>query len=147
MTKEELNSLYRYALALTHQSDEAYDLVHESILRSHKKFILNKQPYLKKTIRHLFYDQHRKTSIHQSAIETFSSAEEELSFEKIYLHQNEIHHYLKELHPEEREVLFLLIVEEKTYQEVAKLLDIKIGTLLSQVHRLKKKIMTKKVKK
>ena len=86
--KEKLNTLYRYALSLTHHDDRAYDLVHEAIIKSQGRIIFNKQAYLKKTIRHLFYDQYKKDNQEPELVSELEAP----GFSEIIINQDELNH-------------------------------------------------------
>lgn len=56
------------------------------------------------------------------------------------LSSHEVNEAMRALAPEFREVVFLAIVEEKPYAEIAEILDIPIGTVMSRLHRGKTKL-------
>ena len=52
----------------------------------------------------------------------------------------EVNDAMRQLSPEFREVVFLAIVEEKPYAEIAEILNVPIGTVMSRLHRGKSKL-------
>ncbi len=142
-TKENLQELFRYANALTHNEPDAFDLVQTAMTR-----VLVKQPenliaYTKTTIRNIFYDQYRrKKNIPISSYDENTNiiGIHELNFEDTIINRNSINDIMKDLEPIDRELLFLYGYEGLTFDEIAKKMNKKRGTLLSRVHRIKKKI-------
>lgn len=148
LDKSSLNQLYRYALALTRDEDQAYDLLQSSIekfLKIATDDISQPMPYLKRSIRNDFIDQYRK----QKKLCSLSSISEEdgvvleqdsPSLESLYIQQRDIEQLIDLLSPEESELLYLWAVEEYTIAEIAHLQNVPKGTLLSKMHRLKKRV-------
>lgn len=136
LSENELNKLYRYALALTNQSEEAYDLVHSAVIKMQGRLILRKVAYAKTTIRHLFYEAKKKEP--EELVDETPSIDTTL--EDIAINSDQVKVILKELSPSERELLYLIAVEEYSFKEVANETGEKLGTLLSRFHRIKEKI-------
>lgn len=138
LNSTELNILYRYALVLTNQDEEAYDLVHSAILKIEGRTIFKELAYAKTVVRHLFFDHKKK----EKRIEPLVREVQEIdySFEELVINQDELEVLLKNLLPLERELLFLIAVEEHTYKEVAKITGENINTLLTRFKRIKEKI-------
>ncbi len=148
--KEELNQLYRYALSLAAQDDIACDLVQEALQRFLKKHAQGHRvekplAYLKTVIRNLYFDLQR----HNKVLPMVSIDCEELSIiepvdafsmEEMMLNQQEVQRLLRGLSAEENELLYLWAVEEYTVDEIAQIYEKPRGTVLSKMHRLKKRI-------
>ena len=100
--------------------------------------------YVKKSIRNKFYDLNQK----KEKPETFDESDfkNEVDWEQLVIHKNEVEVYLKSLKPEERELLYLIFVDEYTYKEISKKHQAPLGTVLARVHRLKKTLREKEVK-
>jgi len=64
------------------------------------------------------------------------------TLEDIYIDQDEITILLEKLNPPDRELLYFWAVEEYTIDEISKLLNTPRGTLVSRIHRLRKKLDT-----
>ena len=137
LNTKDLNKLYQYALVLTNQDEEAYDLVHTAILKIEGRFILKELAYAKTVVRHLFFDHKKKEA---KAFEYTSDFSIDSSFEEVLINQDQLQELLKKLKPAERELLYLIAVEEHSYKEVSKLTGEKINTLLTRFKRIKEKI-------
>ncbi len=150
-TKDELNQLFRYALSLAKQDDMAYDLVQSAVERYLDKSVSSsveiEKPlaYLKITIRHLYFDIER----HNKVIPMLSIENDDIShiepvddtaLTDVLINQQEVQLLLKNLSSEENELLFLWAVEEHTVEEIAIFYQKPKGTMLSKLHRLKKRI-------
>jgi DNA-directed RNA polymerase specialized sigma24 family protein len=138
LNKIEINKLYLYALVLTNQDEEAYDLVHSAILKIEGRSMLKELAYAKTVVRHLFFDNKKK----EKRLDSLSSDSLVLdhSFEDMIINQDEIEELLKKLQPVERELLFLIAVEGHSYKEVAAISGEKINTLLTRFKRIKEKV-------
>jgi RNA polymerase sigma-70 factor (ECF subfamily) len=56
------------------------------------------------------------------------------------LSSKEVNAAMRQLGPEFRDVVFMAIVEERSYAEIAEELEIPIGTVMSRLHRGKAKL-------
>lgn len=148
LDKSSLNQLYRFALALTRDEDQAYDLLQSSVekfLKSAVGDISQPIPYLKRSIRNDFIDQYRKQK-KQCSLSSISEEDGVVleqnspSLESLYIQQRDIEQLINLLSPEESELLYLWAVEEYTIAEIAHLQSVPKGTLLSKMHRLKKRV-------
>ncbi len=135
--KDLLDRGYRYALALTHHEDDAYDMVQEAyvkICEKNKPLIIS---YLIATIRNIHLDRKRKE---KSRRKWFSFR----IFPQIYVPKLRgepvLERLLANLKERDREILMLAVVEEFTAQEIADLLDMPRGTVLTILSRTKKKL-------
>ena len=149
--KDELNQLYRYALSLSKHEESAYDLVQSAIER-----LLNKAAgevasiekplaYLKVIIRNLYFDLERhKKVVPMISIETdnlsFLEPVDDNSMENVLINQQEVQLLIGLLDAQENELLYLWAVEEHTVEEIAAIYEKPKGTMLSKLHRLKKRI-------
>ena len=149
LDKERLNQLYRYAISLTNNDNQAYDLVQSAVekyLKADLGDIEKPVAYLKRIIRNEFIDQARKKRFyHDVDPEVMSRISDEnslneLSLEDIFVQQSEVAALLGTMQPEERELLYLWAVEEYTIEEIAQIKQVPKGTLQSKLHRLKKRV-------
>ena len=148
LNKNELNQLYRYALSLSAHQESAYDLVQSAVERFLKKSpesVDKPLAYLKTIIRNLYFDQQR----HKKVLPMISIESDEFSYiepvddnamEDQLINQQEVQGLLKNLSTQENELLYLWAVEEHTVDEIARIYDKPRGTMLSKLHRLKKRI-------
>ncbi len=149
LDKKLLNQLYRFALSLCHNEDQAYDLLQscvEKYLKADRSHIEKPMAYMMRLMRNEFIDQIRKNRFFQEvdaeALEKISDEAVlgEMSMEDIYVQQCEVEALLNTMRPDERELLFLWAVEEYTIDEIAQLKQVPRGTLLSRLHRLRQRI-------
>ena len=150
MNKELLNDLYRYACTLTGERDDAYDLVQKAVenyLRQKQsrwaKPVQSPKFYLMRSIRNSWLDtvRHKRLQLvvndQLQALETVETP----TLADLFMYQRDMESLMAGLSNEERELLFLWAIEEYTFQEISDLRSVPRGTLLSQMHRLKKRII------
>jgi len=149
LDKENLNQLYRFAISLTNNDDQAYDILQtcvEKYLKADLTDIEKPVAYLKRMIRNEFIDQTRKKrfyrDVDQDVLCKISDQHSlnQVSLEDIFVQQSEVTALLGTMQPEEREILYLWAVEEYTIEEISQMKQIPRGTLLSKLHRLKKRV-------
>ncbi len=152
MTEREMDQVlqggFRYAFSLTHDRAEAEDLIQEacvSILAADAPW---DKAYVFTTIRNRFIDRYRRkqkvlflslegekdgeTFEPQYAIESWDAPD--------YLGNGQLERALAELRPEERETIYLAVVEGYTAQEIAGMTGRPRGTVLSLLHRTRYKL-------
>ncbi len=148
-----LDSLYRYALRLTHNRAQAEDVVQETCLRAFRSFDrfnpgTNCRGWLFTILRNFFLNRirqaGRETSIEEGtgwdtvaesttvSIRTAHDPEEE--FFQTVLH-GDVDRALKALPPPFREAVILTDLEGFTYKEAAGVLGCPIGTVMSRLSR------------
>lgn len=141
----ELNRLYRYALALSHAADEAGDLVQQALLRwleSDTRNIAEPLAYVMRMVRNLYYDRERHRH-HREEVAAQLGEVLHLDFEpleKLMIRREEVERLLAHLGADERELLYLWAVEGYTMDEIGKITETPRGTLLSRLHRLRRKL-------
>jgi RNA polymerase sigma-70 factor, ECF subfamily len=147
-TKDELNQLYRYALSLSAHEAMAYDLLQSALeryLTVSRRSVERPLAYIKTIIRHLYFDmvRHEKVvpmvSIESDDVLHIEPVDE-ASMEAILINQQEVEWLISVLTAEENELLYLWAVEEYSVAEIAALYEKPRGTMLSKLHRLKKRI-------
>ena len=138
--REHLQAGYRYALALTHHHYEAEDLVQEAWLRVWRKYGKESTRALLLTaVRNRFVDGLRRGRLaifepvegHEagdSRAAAVPGAAGDLDFVLAYLRSDE------------REALFLNVVEEKTATEISAFTGVARGTVLSRLHRARERL-------
>lgn len=140
-----LDSAYGYAMSLTHDPAEAEDLVQDAALALLGAGASWERSYFFATIRNRFIDRYRRR---RKVL--FVSLEQEdgsmidvpdLSWEvPDVLESGVLDRALGSLRIEEREALFLAVVEGYTADEIGKITDRPRGTILSLLHRARKKL-------
>lgn len=144
----ELNTLYRFAFSLTNVETSAYDLL-QSALEKYLKLSVTKQSgsgqlrYFRTVIRNQFIDQYRRDQRHPH--QEFESVEALISIdmpspEAVLIESEQIVGILTGLNASERELLHLWALEAYTAREIAEHLECPRGTVLSRIHRLRRKI-------
>lgn len=143
---KKLNELYRYCFSLTGIEHESYDLLQSGIekyLKTTDENIANKTAYIKRIIRNCYIDQCRKNSRIEE--EQFDEAVTYMdmntdSLEKIIASQYQVEAIWQQLTSSEREIMYFWAVEGYATDELAAFLEIPRGTLLSKIHRLRKRL-------
>ncbi len=151
-----VDALYRSALRLTRKPEDAEDLVQETYLRAYRyrnrfKPGTNEKAWLFTIMTNVFRNRLRQRPAPEDPIDQpgadFSIYEEMrregmpvhlMSPEEIIVERgfgDEVKHALEELPLSMRMVVVLVDVEDFSYKEVASILDIKIGTVMSRLHR------------
>jgi len=137
---------YRFALSLTHNAQHAEELVQDawfSVLKARGPW---NRFYLFSAIRSRFVDtcRRRKIAAFETLVEDIHGEDgpsDETSLgDGLALENGALDAALHGLRPEERTVLFLAAVEGCTAQEIADLLQWPRGTVLSMLHRTRKKL-------
>jgi len=153
---EQLDTLYRVARRLTRNSSAAEDLVQETCLRALRGrdgFELQEygiRPWLLRIMHNLHFsranrDKRQPSSVEQEQLEATAGGDggegslpiEPGSFEGMDEH---LVHALDQLPDEYREVMMLWAVEELSYKEIADAVGVPIGTVMSRLHRARKKL-------
>tara|TARA_R110002049_G_scaffold124479_1_gene279943 strand:- start:27200 stop:27682 length:483 start_codon:yes stop_codon:yes gene_type:complete len=143
---EQLNCLYRYCFSLTGEKHESYDLLQSGIekyIKADISSVDNKLAYIKKIIRNHYLDECRKNS--KIKMEQYDETVTHVdmntnSLENIVATQYQVEAVWKKLTVAEREIMYFWAVEGYTTDELAKFLDVPRGTLLSRIHRLRKRL-------
>ena len=159
-----INSMYNFAYRLTLDSDDAKDLLQDTYLKAFR-FIdsfqqgTNAKAWLFRILKNSFINDYRKKSkepskIDYQEVETFYNSEDvdrqitpDLRVEALQdMIGDEISIALNSLDVDFRTVIILCDLEGFKYDEMAKILDIPIGTVRSRLHRarnlLKEKLST-----
>jgi len=149
---EELDSVYRMAMYLVRQPDEAADLTQETYLRAlkaEKSFELREKgirPWLFKILHNVFYTKIGKKrreptlieDLHSEAIASdlnHASPSWDLSgldWEQV---DDRLKHAIDGLPSHYREALLLWAVEGLKYREIAEVMDVALGTVMSRLYR------------
>jgi RNA polymerase sigma-70 factor, ECF subfamily len=136
-------SLWRTALRLCHRQESAEDLVQETMLRAWKAFDqfqtqTNCKAWLFTILMNLWNEQHRKPWVrHESAshddFECDQQAVASTSDDRVFV--NEVLACIDRLPEEQRCVLLLSVVEGLALREIAEILKIPMGTVMSRLGR------------
>jgi RNA polymerase sigma factor (sigma-70 family) len=148
-----IDSMYNFAHRLTFDEDDAKDLVQDTYLKAYR-FITsfeqgtNAKAWLFRIMKNSFINDYRKkskqpTKVDYQEVETFynsddvdSSITTDLRVETVQdMIGDEISNALNSLDVDFRTVIILCDLEGFKYDEMAKILDIPIGTVRSRLHR------------
>ena len=157
-----MDQLYSHALRLTKNSSDAEDLVQETYLKGYRAFSsfkegTNLRAWLFRILTNSFINNYRKKqrgfeeedfdevddmylhrrlgSIQNS---TLGMSAEDMLFER--LTEDEIKDAVEKLPTQYREVVLLADVQGFSYKEIAEILEVPDGTVMSRVHRGRAKL-------
>jgi RNA polymerase sigma-70 factor (ECF subfamily) len=157
MVNAHLDSLYGSALRLTRNRAAAEDLVQDTFLKAWRSFHTfqtgtNARAWLYKILMNAYIDTYRKTSREPELVD-----QEDVGDFYLYARAQESEEYRREGDPEEillskimdadvksaleqvpepfRAAVILADLEEFSYREIAEILDIPIGTVMSRLYR------------
>jgi RNA polymerase sigma-70 factor (ECF subfamily) len=151
------DQLYNFAHWLTQDRHEAEDLVQETFakgLRGFQSFQpgTNFRAWMFRILRNTFLTSRTglkyTVPLEEDASETIPSAD--LSPEDLLVEQanrDAVRQALNELSIAFREILLLCDVEEMSYEEIAQVLTIPTGTVMSRLHRARKALRTRLLEK
>ena len=141
-------------MSLSNDHDLAKDLVHSAyvkVLETHTGHVDNLHYYFLRTIRNVVSDHMRLDKRWSMIVDDDEEAKNNTvdmtvdTLESITINQNILATLWLEFTAEERELLYLWAIEEYTMKEISELTDIPRGTLLSRVHRIRKKVASKNI--
>jgi len=146
---------YYYALSILHNHHDALDLAQESFVRAFRAintFDTSKPflPWLLRIIRNLCFNELKKK---KRRAENPGPVEDNIFLEKISAKTKTpyetaadkeltetIKKALKKLPEAQREVVFLFHFQELTYEEIAEVMDVPVGTVMSRLFHGRKKL-------
>lgn len=129
---------YRYALSIARHHQDAEDLVQQAWFKLQRAYgQVEGTPVLFRAIRNLFYDQRRRAKIVQ--FENIETTPEPGKSESMGVSMD-MELVLGTLREEEREALFLNVVEGYTASEISDKTGTPRGTILSHIHRARQKL-------
>src|SRR6187551_68675 len=149
----QINSMYNFGYRLTLDRDDAKDLVQDTYLKAYR-FIesfqkgTNAKAWLFRILKNSFINDYRKktkepSKVDYQEVETYYNSEEvdrqitpDLRVESLKdMIGDEISNALNSLDVDFKTVIILCDLEGFKYDEMAKILDIPIGTVRSRLHR------------
>ena len=148
-----LKAMYNFGYKLTFDEDDAKDLVQETFMKAFR-FIAsfergtNAKAWLFRILKNTFINEYRKKSkqpakVDYNDVESYYNSETTESNITIDLRSetvqnkigDEVTNALNSLATDFRVAIILCDIEGFTYEEMAKILDIPIGTVRSRLHR------------
>jgi len=148
-----LDAMYNFALRLTTDPNDAEDLVQDTIVKAFRFFSsyekgTNAKAWLFRILKNSYINNYRKKSKQPSQVDydevssfyetiradrTDTSDLEDRMFRELI--DDDISNALEQLPEDFRTVVLLCDVESFTYEEIANMLDVPIGTIRSRLHR------------
>jgi len=148
-----LEFIYRIARRLTRDHHDAEDLVQETYLKAYAAFgrfemrQFGVRPWLLRILNNTFLNRQQRQqraprSADQQALDEIHADDSdatppELDFEHL---DGEVKAAIESLSPEFRSVLLLWATMEFSYKEIAEILDLPVGTVMSRLHRARKQL-------
>ncbi|HEX9649489.1 MAG TPA: sigma-70 family RNA polymerase sigma factor [Cyclobacteriaceae bacterium] len=148
-----LSSLYNFAYSLTSNQDDSDDLVQETFLKAYK-FLnsyqsgTNAKAWLFRILKNSFINDYRKSSkeppkVDYQEVESYYNSDDvdikmttDLRVDAVNgMMGDEVAMALNNLDVDYRTIIILCDLEGFKYEEMAKILDIPIGTVRSRLHR------------
>ncbi len=139
--EEAVPALRRYAWSLLRQSQDADDLVHDCLVKAlaalpNRSAEGTVKPWLFTIMHNLFVSRWRTARRRSAVMVAAEDAESPVEAGQEWsLATRDLVAGLDRLPPEQREVLLLVAVEGLEYREVAAVLGIPIGTVMSRLSR------------
>lgn len=143
--RELIERCYRYALGLTHDEQNAQDLVQDAWVAVIGKEKPTSTPYMLRVIRNRYIDQCRRRGlgIESAEVDADGSLASQVvngEWEDTCAAVMDLERALSELRFEEQEVLYMNAVEGMTAAEISEQTGRPRGTVLSQIHRARRKL-------
>lgn len=154
-------ALYNFGYHLTFNEDDAKDLVQETFLKAYR-FInsyiegTNAKAWLFKIMKNAFINDYRKkskrpTKVDYEEVVTYQNSDSSSYVQYIDLRHeifqgmlgDEVAYALNSLPVDFKTVVLLCDIEGFTYEEMAKIIDIPIGTVRSRLHRARNMLKDK----
>ena len=138
--RELIPRLRRFALSLTHNGASADDLVQASLERalsgwSGKRAVGDVRAWLFAILYRQFLDAHRRSRRYARMLELFTGRDDaEPSTERTVIAQSTLQAFDR-LPAEQRALLLMVSVEGLSYKEVAQILNVPSGTVMSRLSR------------
>ena len=142
--------LFRHALYILRDADEAYDVVQETFVRTiREKRIFDLdfriKPWLFRVTKNLCLNNIRNTSRRSAILEANPTPDREdaSQLHAIFAGEQSIQMLkaMESLSEEHREILILRYYDELSYAEIAHVLNLKLGTVMSRLSRARKKLL------
>ncbi len=146
---------YKYCYSLTNNEEDAHDLLQSTLekwVKLDNKDIDHPHSYFTRMLKNGFIDHYRKQLrkkedyLNEDMIENLANSDEK-NLEDIICDRQTAQSILNDADPETREILYLWACQGHSYEEMSEILGPPRSTILSRIHRFKKKILTQIEKK
>ncbi|MEQ8734941.1 MAG: sigma-70 family RNA polymerase sigma factor [Rhodospirillaceae bacterium] len=142
-----ISALERYALKLTKNVTQAEDLVQTSLERALSRLKqyqmgTNMKSWLFTIMHNEFIDEVRRVARrgHQVEIEDWQESASTPQMQEKSLEMRDFERAFNQLEATEQELLRLVSVEGKTYDQLSNIFDVEIGTIKSRLFRTREKL-------
>lgn len=153
-----LDVVYRVAVKLSGKAAEADDLVQETFLRAYRSFgsfelrEYGAKPWLLKILHNVFFtrrgqEQRGPSLLEDVGVDDVAAGEmvepigplgiDEMNWEGF---DEELKHAVEKLAPEYRSVITLWALGDLSYKEIADVLGVALGTVMSRLYRARKQL-------
>ena len=146
LLESQWDRLYRVAYSWTHETSLASDLVQETLARALQNREKIHDPealeiWLFKVMANYWRDtlRRRKDMADIQSIDLIDTETPESHTERSRLIA-QVHHAMAKLNQDQRQVLTLVSLQGFSYEDVAKILDIPVGTVMSRICRARQNI-------
>ena len=154
---EHVDGLYGYALVLTRNHSEAEDLVQETYIRAigaleGLRTGSNVKGWMFTILRNIWLNllRRRRTAPEMvsidgeedNAVTVIETSKDPLASYVSSIERDKIREAIQQLPLDFREVILLREYEELSYKEIAKILDCRVGTVMSRLSRARSKLRT-----
>ncbi len=142
LIQEYLDGLLQLAYMRCANKELAEDLVQEACIKAYKSYIdkeeiANPKAWLFRILINTHIDHVRKKQLEIADLDNFEFVDKRnpsQDTESNYFFKD-LNYALKQLEPEQRVVAYLADVNEYSYKEIAELLEVPLGTVMSRLHR------------
>lgn len=151
ITFKHMKELHSVALRLTKNADDADDLVQDTYLKAYRFFHkfqkgTNIKAWLYKIMIRLFYAKYKKNKLEVLRIEPIQDdsiisldVDPENAYIEKLIDENVIA-AIDRLPQHFKTIILLADIEELSYQEISTILKVPIGTIMSRLHRARKRL-------
>ena len=146
----QMDAVDRMARSLTRNRTEADDLVQETFLRAFKAretFDLKAfgiGPWMLRILHNLYISRVRREQKQPKAVEAYeledAAGGSSDPIPSLELTDDRLEAALEQLTPDLRSILILWAVDELSYKEIAAVLEVPIGTVMSRLHRARRRL-------
>ena len=152
LLKNNIDTIFNYALFITGNREKALDLMQDTIVTVlSKKHLYREEDHFKSWIFRILKNNYINKIKHDAILNeiSFSDLQKDddapvIDFPNVNISlentedpilKNKIREVLEKMQPEYREVIELVLIEELSYEETARTLEIPVGTVMSRLHR------------
>jgi RNA polymerase sigma factor (sigma-70 family) len=139
-------AMRRYSLLLLGGQEDADDLVHDTLLRALERLDTKRtdgdaRPWLFATMNKLFVSRLRKARAgHSAGVENSHGEPSSAPAQEIGLLLRDLVRAVSKIPPEQRVVLLMVSLEDYSYADVADVLGIPVGTVMSRLSRARERL-------